>query len=179
MMRRRGILGSQGPARQFIDEQLITAHSLFESGRFLEAGQAFERIAELAASRRGPRAPRFYIQAGRAFLHAGNIEHGMALLEKSHRLFLQYGRTNVIPLVSMNLQAELQQMGLKDQAKQVAQWAAGMPAPQSSTDVSSKKHPVLPLKCPSCGGPLLPNEPVWLDENTAECIYCGSPIRAD
>jgi hypothetical protein len=36
---------------------------------------------------------------------------------------------------------------------------------------------VLPTHCPSCGAALRPDEIEWLDESTAECAYCGSPVR--
>ena len=31
--------------------------------------------------------------------------------------------------------------------------------------------------CPSCGASLRPDEVEWLDDVTAECAYCGSPVR--
>ena len=37
---------------------------------------------------------------------------------------------------------------------------------------------VLPTKCPSCGAAVRSNEVKWLDDITAECNYCKSPIRA-
>ena len=179
-MRRRGIFGpARSPGRQFIDEELIIAHAHFESGRYIDAGVIFENIARMAASHNGPRAPRFYLQAGRSFLYGGNIEHGMALLENSRNLFIQYGRTEVIPLIILNLQAELQQMGLLEQSKQVAQWAVGLPIPRQSPGSAVNKHSLLPLKCPSCGGPVIPLDTIWLDDNTAECVYCGSLIRGE
>ena len=179
-MRRRGFSGPfRGPARQFIDEQLMIAHSLFESRQFAEAGVAFERIAQAAAERGGPRAPRFFLQAGRSYLYSGSIERGMALLEQSRNLFIHNGRTDVIPQVSLHLQAELQQLGLNEQAKQIARWADGLQVPQPNAGMPSDKNPILPLKCPSCDGPVLSHETNWLDENTAECVYCGSPIRGE
>ena len=39
-------------------------------------------------------------------------------------------------------------------------------------------HGELPAKCPSCGGPLLPDEVEWHDASTASCIYCGSAVKA-
>jgi hypothetical protein len=39
-------------------------------------------------------------------------------------------------------------------------------------------HGSLPAKCPSCGGPLFPDEVEWSDPMTAECLYCGSAVKA-
>jgi NAD-dependent SIR2 family protein deacetylase len=41
------------------------------------------------------------------------------------------------------------------------------------------RKPPLPTHCPSCGGAVRPDEIEWLDEVTAECDYCGSPLRSE
>ena len=41
------------------------------------------------------------------------------------------------------------------------------------------KKPILPTHCPSCGAVVKPDEVEWLDEITAECGYCGSPVREE
>jgi endogenous inhibitor of DNA gyrase (YacG/DUF329 family) len=41
------------------------------------------------------------------------------------------------------------------------------------------RKPILPTHCPACGGTVRPDEVEWLDEITAECAYCGSPVRED
>jgi hypothetical protein len=41
---------------------------------------------------------------------------------------------------------------------------------------SSSAH--LPTKCPSCGVAIRQHEVMWLDNVTAECQYCGTPIKA-
>ena len=47
------------------------------------------------------------------------------------------------------------------------------------TQTASTKKPILPTHCPSCGAAMKPDEVEWLDEITAECGYCGSPVRED
>lgn len=42
----------------------------------------------------------------------------------------------------------------------------------------SQHHGELPAKCPSCGGPLLPDEVEWHDATTASCTFCGSAVKA-
>jgi hypothetical protein len=44
---------------------------------------------------------------------------------------------------------------------------------------AAKPKPRLPTVCPGCGGPLHSDELDWVDEITAECPYCGSPVRAE
>ncbi len=43
----------------------------------------------------------------------------------------------------------------------------------------SEKHPVLPTHCPGCGAPIHPDDVDWIDNVTAECEYCGSPVRGE
>ncbi|HEX9117672.1 MAG TPA: hypothetical protein VGA61_16500, partial [Anaerolineae bacterium] len=49
----------------------------------------------------------------------------------------------------------------------------GKPAPAPSP------RRVLPTHCPGCGAPLRPDEVDWLDEMTATCEYCGSPVHGE
>jgi ribosomal protein L32 len=48
----------------------------------------------------------------------------------------------------------------------------------SSPILKSSSSAHLPTKCPSCGAVIRPHEVKWLDNVTAECRYCGTPIKA-
>jgi hypothetical protein len=76
---------------------------------------------------------------------------------------------------------ELNERGLKNEASEIETWLKsvlpGMPS-FDSPERSSKK-PALPTHCPSCGAAVRPDEVEWLDDVTAECAYCGSPIREE
>ena len=52
---------------------LQEANFAFDKGQYGRAGELFEKIAETAAARGGPRAPLFYLQAGRARVFAGQL----------------------------------------------------------------------------------------------------------
>jgi len=47
------------------------------------------------------------------------------------------------------------------------------------TQITPTKKPILPTHCSSCGAAVKPDEVEWLDEITAECGYCGSPVREE
>jgi hypothetical protein len=49
----------------------------------------------------------------------------------------------------------------------------------SDLQTTSTKKPILPTHCPSCGAAVKPDEVEWLDDITAECGYCGSPVREE
>ncbi len=50
---------------------LQEANFVFDKGEYGRAAELFERIAETASARGGPRAPLYYLQAGRARVFAG------------------------------------------------------------------------------------------------------------
>lgn len=175
MFRRHLLPNSNRSNRATFEQQIAACRALFEQGRFIEAAQTFENLAQIAAARSGPRAPRFYMQAGRSYLHARQVQKGMALLEQGKNLAV--ARSQLTPLVPLaaHIQVELQQLGLPEQANQVAAWLAGLPA--APAPLSPPARPVLPLHCPSCGAPVHPDQVTWLDVQTAECTFCGSPLR--
>jgi hypothetical protein len=55
-----------------------------------------------------------------------------------------------------------------------------MPAePPNIRELTPTKKPILPTHCPSCGAALRPDEVDLPDDITAECAYCGSPVREE
>jgi hypothetical protein len=167
------------PARAAFEQEIRQAHELFERGEHAQAAEIFERLASLAAARRGPRAPRFYVQAGRAWMHGGEMERAWPLLTEGRRIALASGTAPMLNPLLAQLQTELLGLGLSDQASRIAAWLPGQATVHSPMHPSPKRLPLLPLKCPSCGGGVLTAEVVWLDEVTAECSYCGSPLRGE
>jgi hypothetical protein len=77
---------------------------------------------------------------------------------------------------------QLTERSLTEQAGEISGWlsetlagkAVGSPAAGGAV-----KQQVLPTHCPSCGAALNSREVTWLDEATAECLYCGGPVRAE
>src|SRR5512147_1889134 len=74
---------------QDIPPVLQEANFAFDKGEYGRAGELFEQIAEKAAARGGPRAPVFYLQAGRARILAGQTALGMPSLKRGLELFAQ------------------------------------------------------------------------------------------
>lgn len=160
------------PRRVAFEKQIALAHRLFEQGEYVQAGELFEHLAGIAAARGGPHAPRFYFQAGRAWLRAGQTERALALLEQGRSLC----SPSLAARLSPRLEAELRALGLENQADQIAAWRPGNTA--TTAPIQSSRLS-LPLKCPACGAPVHPDEVEWLDERTAECGFCGSALRAE
>jgi hypothetical protein len=66
---------------------LQRANQMMANGNYVQASSAFEQLARAAEARGGPRAPFFYIQAGRARVMAGQTAGGLEYLERGLGLF--------------------------------------------------------------------------------------------
>ena len=98
---------------------------------------------------------------------------GLALLkaqQRYHRLHKAGGR----------IVDELRERGLNAEADEVESvLGSGIPAEASKEPQSPQRKAILPTHCPSCGAAVRSDEVEWMDEQTAECDYCGSPVRAE
>lgn len=183
MFRRRPIRRRVRPLRdgrrRGTPRALITANRMLEAGSYQEAAERFETIARAAEARGGVRAPQFYLQAGRAHILSGNNKPGLAHIR--HGLSLLAGQRAWPHLyrVGNRTIATLTERGLTAEADEISAWLEdNLPADFDAVGVRPQtKNPVLPTHCPSCGAALRPGEVEWLDEVTAECTYCGSPVR--
>ena len=177
---RRALQGRLVPSRR-APQELIFANQLLESGDYQGAADHFETLAHAAESRSGPRAPHFYLQAGRAHILAGQNEAGLAHLKHGLSLFAKRGEWLHLRRAGRRVVAELNERRLPDAAKEITTWLNGtMPAePHNIRELTPTKKPILPAHCPSCGAALRPDEVDWLDDITAECAYCGSPVREE
>ena len=78
---------------------------------------------------------------------------------------------------------ELNEHGMTAEAQEIASWLkTALPSTPASARLGATvpaKKPVLPTHCPGCGGPVRVDDLEWLDDLTAECNWCGSPVRAN
>ncbi len=163
---------------------LRRANQALSAGNYAEAADAYEQLARAAEARGGPRAPFFYVQAGRCKVMAGRTADGIEDLERGLGLFAMRGQPFKATNVGHRIIGELNQRGLKNEAQQVTDYLKelvpgfGDPAaPAGKPGVA--KRPALPTHCPGCGAPLRPDEVDWLDDVTAMCEYCGSPVHGE
>jgi hypothetical protein len=157
---------------------LQEANFTFDKGEYGRAGELFEQIAEKAAARGGPRAPLFYLQAGRARILAGQAALGMPSLQRGLELLAQRGQFPRLQQAGRRVVSELSERGLKKEATEIEAWLKTV-LPSDFSLTPSPKRSLLPPHCPACGAAVRPDEVEWLDEITAECAYCGSPVRND
>jgi hypothetical protein len=181
-MRQRGFRPIRRGSSPNIPPALQRAHRLMANGNYPAAAEAFEGLAQRAEARGGPRAPNFYLQAGRARILAGQTEVGVNHLKHGLEMFAAASRWPNLSRAGNRMVNELNQRGLSQQAQEIADYLkstlpTGFEAEAGTASGAATLS--LPTNCPGCGGPLRPDDVEWLDRNTAECPYCGSSIRAE
>ena len=168
---RKGIAPNVPPVLQ-------EANFAFDKGEFGRAAELFEQIAETADARGGPRAPLFHLQAGRSRILAGQTALGMPSLKRGLELLAQRQQFARLQKASQRVIAELQERELIQEADEINTFLHSK-SPSIEEQSDPAKRPILPTHCPQCGAALRPDEVEWLDDSTAECAYCGSPVRED
>jgi hypothetical protein len=160
---------------------LQEANYAYAKGEYGRAGELFERIAEGADARGGPRAPLFHLQAVRSRIFAGQTKLGMPSLKRGLELLAERKQFQRLQNAGMRVIAELNERGLKSEVVDIEILLKTLLPSKTmfETKETPAKRPILPTHCPSCGAAVKPDEVEWLDEITAECGYCGSPVREE
>ncbi|GJQ51890.1 MAG: hypothetical protein HKUEN02_07370 [Anaerolineaceae bacterium] len=158
---------------------LQEANLAFDKGEFGRAAELFERIAAVADARGGPRAPLLHLQAGRARVLAGQTALGIPSLKRGLTLLAERQQIRRLHNMKDRIVNELKARGLTNEAADIEAWTKDIASSASEFETQPPvlKKPVLPTHCPQCGAALRPDEVDWLDEVTAECGYCGSPVH--
>jgi hypothetical protein len=168
---------------QEVPPVLQEANFTFDKGEYGRAAQLYERLAQAADDRGGPRAPIFHLQAGRSRIYAGQTALGMPSLKRGLELLSQRGQYQKLQNMGSRIVMELNERGLTKEAAEIEAMLKGgvsiSSMPVMETSPAQAKKPILPTHCPSCGAVLKPDEVEWLDNVTAECAYCGSPVREE
>ena len=160
---------------------LQEANYAFDKGEYGYAGELFEQIAQTADARGGPRAPLFYLQAARARILAGQTYLGMPSLKRGLEILYQRKLFPQLQKAGSRVITELNEQGLKHESAEIEMWLKSilLLEPGFDPEAVSVNRPSLPTHCPACGAGLRSDEVEWIDSVTAECAYCGSPVRVD
>ncbi len=164
---------------------LANANQLFASGQFAQAAEQFEMLAQAASASRLPFAPRLFFQAARANWRAGQIPRGMQLLRTGLGILLTAGAIRRLRQMAGSAADELVELGHAPEAEEVRKFLAGIPVPDIQAvetefqAPAEPARPILPADCEKCGARIRSDEIEWIDSQTAECAYCGSPIRPE
>jgi hypothetical protein len=113
----------------------------------------------------------------------------MQLLRTGLGILLTAGAVGRVHQIASSAVEELDELGHPAEASEVRKFLSEIPGasvPGSSVaagsftiPVAGSAHPVLPASCPKCGALVRTDEIEWIDPQTAECAYCGTPIRPE
>ena len=94
-------------------------------------------------------------------------------------MFIQYRMINRTPVFFANITRKFNNKGMKNSAGALQNEFGNRVGPMPPQPAQgSAKRGVLPTNCPKCGAPIHGDEATWIDNQTAECDYCGAAIRA-
>lgn len=163
-----------------IPPMLQQANQLMTSGDYEGAADVFKELAQSAEERFPQRAPFLFMEAGRAAILSGQTKLGVAHLRRGLTLFASQGRIHRMQAFGKRAIGELKARNLNAEADEIASLLGGNLPKEIPTDRPTvPRRPILPTHCPSCGAGIRSYEIEWLDEATAECDYCGSPVRGE
>jgi tetratricopeptide (TPR) repeat protein len=150
--------------------------ALFEKGKFEEAAQAFDDLAQ-GAEEEGMllRAGNLMAQASRCYLKLDDIDTAYDRGIKALDLFKRGERPAAARRVAERMAKALKEKGRQAEADELERELEQMPAPARP----GARRGDLPGKCHQCGGPIREAEATWVGPSSAECPYCGSVIKAE
>jgi hypothetical protein len=121
-----------------------------------------------------------YMQTGRTMILAGQVSKGVSYLKEGLETLAAAGKWARLQRAGQRAHAELRQRGLDVEAKELLEFLRSRLPDGFNLAMAPglRRRPILPTHCPACGAIIEPDEVEWTDEMTAECDYCGSPIRA-
>ena len=173
------------PARQLGLEQLALlqqANRLMANGK---AGQAAPLFAQLAAQMEATNHPRraanLHARAAHAFADSDAGQMALGQARSALNLFIANGMAPRTPMFYSNITRKLGKRGMQNAAQSLQQEYGGrLGAAVAQPAAAPARHRgSLPTSCPKCGAPVHGGEANWLDDNTAECDYCGALMRAE
>ena len=166
-------------AKQNVPPMLQRANQLMAQGDYTNAESAFYELAQKAENRFPQHAPAMYIQAGRAAILSNQTKKGITHFRSGLTLLSTERRFARLEKIGNIIVNELREHALNAEADEIETVLKNnLPSSDVQKEIiQNKKQVILPTHCPSCGASIKPDEIEWLDEITAECDYCGSPIR--
>jgi hypothetical protein len=156
---------------------LQNANQMMMDGDYAGAAYVFNQLAQGAENLFPQRAPILHMEAGRAAILGGDVKAGVASLRLGLTLLASQGRHHRMRMLGQRAVEELNVRGLNAEAAEIASLLGASLPQELPAEPAPIKRPILPTHCPACGGVVNPNELEWIDDLTAECDYCGTPLR--
>ena len=171
---------SRNPAARVAFKRLRHAHDLMNAGKYQEAAQQYQALAEGAEKHGLPQADQLFLQAGRAWFEAVNSKTGLASLQKGMNLLGMYRKFQRLNVVGSRIQTELDEKGFAHEASVIGSYLERMRIDHDIRDLQFSREmrgSKLPAKCSQCGGSVIPDQVERLKDGSALCDYYGSLIQ--
>ncbi len=124
------------------------------------------------------RAANLHVQAARARLEMGNADDAAALARRAIGLLVNAGQGERAAVLLPRMIQALEDKGYHDHAVALRAEVKALSGSALQAAALSRRG-TLPTRCPSCNGPVRSDEVTWIDNQSAQCVYCGSVIRAE
>jgi tetratricopeptide (TPR) repeat protein/DNA-directed RNA polymerase subunit RPC12/RpoP len=162
-----------------VPSALKSAHQMYAGGNYAAAAEAYSKLALAAERELSPHTAWLYLQVARSYISDGEVARAMKDLEHGLSLLISAGLDDKAYLIGHQFLAQLINLQREDQAGELSEFLRfGLPGYSLSTvPQTANTIQVLPMRCTSCEGPIRLVEVRWKDSHTAECPYCGSPVR--
>jgi hypothetical protein len=154
------------------------AGNLFDSRRFAESARAYEKISQRTDARRDSRAAVTHFRTGRAYLYAKNLAMGLSHTRRGMTILAAKKQWGALQRFGQRAVDDLTKLGYTQAAQEIENDLIAY-LPEDEREQKADARPVLPTECPACGAPVRSSEMRWLDEQTAECLFCGTAIRGE
>ncbi len=159
-------------------EVLAKANQLVANNNSANAAPLYAELArELEVPRPRP-AANLHARAAHAYADSGNEQLALAQARAALTMFIQYQMINRTPVFFANITRKFNNKGMKNSASALQNEFGNRIGPMPVQPVQGPvRRGTLPTNCPKCGAPIHGDEATWIDNQTAECDYCGASIR--
>jgi hypothetical protein len=163
-------------------EVLAKANQMAVAGNSAGAAPLFAEVARELDSPHPRRAANLHARAAHAYADANRPQLALEQARAGLNMFIQYSIVDRAPVFYANITRKLNNKGMKGAATAIqnefgSKIASLPPQPPQSPGQAPARRGVLPTNCPKCGGPVHSDSASWVDNQTAECEYCGTLIR--
>ena len=147
-----------------------------------EAAQLFASLAQQMETTNHPRrAANLHAQAAHAYADDQDEASALAHARRALTLFLQYQMVERSPRFYAYIERKLRNRKMANAADTLqAEFGKQVGSlPQSPVQPQAPGQQRLPPACPQCGAPVRGDEIDWINQYSAECIYCGSVVQTE
>jgi hypothetical protein len=173
----------QGPPAALTPVQLNALRQVNQfaaNGRNLEAAGILTQLAQKMENTNHPRrAANFHAQAAHLYADGSDPVQALAHAQAALRLFIQHQMANRAPRFYANITQKMRNRGMPAGAAQLEkEFGSSIGAiPATAQPAGQPNRGRLPSSCPQCGAPARSDEVDWIDNASAECVFCGAVIQ--